>query len=276
MQKLLYPRVGGRLRQLAGAALGEDTPGFPVEHDDAVGQAEDRFQLMGNDDEGRAKGLPDLPDQGVELAGGDGVKPRPWLVEENNGRVERQRAGESGPLLHAAADFRWVVVLESPETHLGQLQGGDFPDFTAGQRGVLLKRQRHVLAQGERGPKSSALEEHSEIAELRPPCGEVRGGERLPQELDRPLPGAVQSDEIAQQRGLAASGEPDDEERLAPGHLEGDVLEDVLAFVAAFKAVDLDGWSGALGNGAGFGFGGWHDSDSEGVEKHGVEGVRQI
>jgi len=49
----------------------------------------------------------------VQAAGGDRVEPSRRLVEEEDVRVERERARQSGALRHAAADLRGVVVLEA-------------------------------------------------------------------------------------------------------------------------------------------------------------------
>src|SRR6184192_1796662 len=121
-EELPHARVGRAREQLLRRAGGDHRTAFGVEEDAVVGDREDARELMGDDHDGRAEALAQLEDQLVEPAGADRVEPSRRLVEEQHLRVERDRARQARPLLHAAADLRRVVVLEPPEPDKRQLE----------------------------------------------------------------------------------------------------------------------------------------------------------
>jgi hypothetical protein len=49
-----------------------------------------------------------------------------------------------------------------------------------------------------------------------------------------------ESDHVLQKRGLAAARPAEDDEHLAPAHVEGDILQDRVAFVAGRQRLDAD------------------------------------
>src|SRR6478735_1888833 len=101
MEELHDPRVAALGRERARIALGDDAFLAAIEHDDAVGDAEDRGELVRNDHQGGAKRVAHLQDQFVQLARCHRVETGRWLVEENDRGIQREGARKTGALLHA-------------------------------------------------------------------------------------------------------------------------------------------------------------------------------
>src|SRR5260370_34209476 len=80
----------------------------------------------------------------------DGIQSSRALVENQDLRVHRQRAGHGGAFLHAATQLRRRVILESFEPDLLQFEPKD--DFNGGvlQASMFSKRQSHVFTHGHR------------------------------------------------------------------------------------------------------------------------------
>ena len=102
-------------------------------------------------------GVAHLQHELVELARSHWIEASRRLVEKHDRRIERQRARETGALLHAAANLGRIVILEAGQSDLRELERGDFLDLTFRERGIFLERQRDVFPQGERGPERAAL-----------------------------------------------------------------------------------------------------------------------
>ena len=62
----------------------------------------DAVQVVCDDDQRGAEGVPEFHDEPVEVSCGDGVQSGAWLVEEEDFRVECQRPCQSCALLHSA------------------------------------------------------------------------------------------------------------------------------------------------------------------------------
>jgi hypothetical protein len=112
--------------------------------------------------------------------------------------------------------------------------------IVSGQRGILLHRQRDVLAQGEGAEEGAGLERHAEAAL---DAVQVRlVGVRDVLAFDQYAAGgrAQQTDHVPHERGLAAAGAADDDEDLAAAHLAVDVLQNHVVSVASLQVLDLD------------------------------------
>src|SRR6266478_201390 len=137
-------RVRWMGEQLAGVAPGAHGSCLGVEEDAVVGDREDARQLVRDDDHRRSEAVSQGEDELVEEARADRIEAGRRLVEEEHLRIERHGAREPRALLHAPADLRREVVLEAPEPHERELQGGDLADLRRRERGELLERKPDV------------------------------------------------------------------------------------------------------------------------------------
>src|SRR3989442_730929 len=105
-QELPHSRVRRLREQLAWPPRGDDRPAVGVEEDAVVAGREDARQLVRHHDHRRAEAVPERQDQVVEPARGHRIESGGGLVEEQDLRIEGNRAREPGPLLHSPADLR--------------------------------------------------------------------------------------------------------------------------------------------------------------------------
>src|SRR5262249_53743926 len=150
-----------------------------VEEDAVVADGEDARQLVGDDDDRRLQAVAQLEDQLVEQPRADRIQSGRGLVEEENLRIQRHGARQSGALLHAAADLRGVEVLESLQADQCQLERRYLANLRLGEAGELFERQADVLGQRQRAEQRAALVEDADAAQellalVRASLGEVR------------------------------------------------------------------------------------------------------
>src|SRR6266404_789002 len=114
-----------RIAQRLWIAARNDPLRAAIEEDAVAHDRENARQLVGDDHRRHAKAPVQREDQRVELRRAHRVETRRGLVEEEQRRVERQRARDAGTLLHAARDLRREVMLEPLEPHEPQLRADD-------------------------------------------------------------------------------------------------------------------------------------------------------
>ena len=122
----------------------------------------------------------------VEVAGGDRIEAGGRLVEEDDLRIERQRAGERHALGHAAGKLggKLVGVARREADHL-ELGDGDLVHQPLGDVEMLAHRELHVLAHGQRGEQRALLEEHAPAALDRAPLASLGRVQVDAEHLDR-------------------------------------------------------------------------------------------
>ena len=159
----LHPRVVETLDLLDG---GIDHHALVGEHRDAVADRVQRVEVVRDQEHRQAQRLLQGEDQLVERGRADGVQARGGFVEEQQRRIQRERARQARALAHAAGELRRQLVdrvgRQAGELHLQQRE------FVA-QRirqlaVVLLQRHLHVLADGERREQRAVLEQHAGVA----------------------------------------------------------------------------------------------------------------
>ena len=164
--------------------------------------------------------VPEIEHQLVQPRRIHRVEPGAGLVQEQQGRVQRQRAGQRGALAHAARQRRRRQVEGAVQPHQGQLEPSAALALGGIQRGEQLQRQHQVAAQAHRAPERAGLEHHAEAA---PPCG-LLGGAAGVQILAIDQHAAsgwlLQAHQVAQQRALAAAAGAHDDQHLAGPHVE--------------------------------------------------------
>src|SRR6202041_1618186 len=130
-------------------------------------------------------------------------------------RIERDRARESRPLLHPAADLARIVALEALEPDQSQLQRGDVANLRLRQIGKFAERQSDVFRQRHRAPQRAALIQHAEMPQhLLALLGLALG------EIEIPVPDFAlgrldQSQHVAEQGAFAAAAAAHDYEDVA-------------------------------------------------------------
>ena len=98
--------------------VGADVAGVAAEDDDAVGEEDGFFDVVGDDEDGLGgHGLvgPELEEFGAEVFGGEDVEGGEGLVHEEDFGLDDEGAGEADALAHAAGEFFGEGGLEAVE-----------------------------------------------------------------------------------------------------------------------------------------------------------------
>ena len=163
-----------------------------------------------------------------------GIEPGRRLVEEQERRIERQRARDAGALLHAAGELGGEMVLEAFQAHEPELRAHDDVDRLRVEVAPLAKRKRDVLGERHRPEQRARLEQHAEARR-----SQLLGRGRA---VDQHAAGErqVETDQVPEQRRLPAAAAAEDREHLAVGHREVEILEDHRLPVADREALDRD------------------------------------
>src|SRR5260370_31634612 len=199
-----------------GVDNGLDASG-PCGHDgDPLREVDGFVHIVGDEDHGFARFLPDGEQLALHQAAGLCVEGAERLIHQQDARVECERSGDGDALFHAARELRRITLLKPREAD--EIDKGLRPRLTllAGQR-LALKPVEHILAH--RLPwKQREVLEHD--AAVRPrPCDRVA--------LDHNLPGPDRpksAHQVKQSRFAATGGDPQGNEFAVP-HLERYVLE---------------------------------------------------
>src|SRR6185295_2142069 len=98
-------------------------------------------QLVGDEDRRHPQAVVQRQDELVELRRAHRIEARRGLVEEEQRRVERERASDAGTLLHAARDLRRQVMLEALEADEAELRADDRIDRAAVEARPFAERE---------------------------------------------------------------------------------------------------------------------------------------
>ena len=185
---------------------------------------------MGHHVDGQSHGIAQLGDEFVELGGADRIEPGSRLVEENDLRIERQRARKCRSLDHAARQlrrkFRGGIARQSDQL---DLELGQFVHQRLRQVEIFAHRHLHVLLHRERRKQRALLEQHA-VARVQPqPFLLARLVEVDAEQLDRARLLAVEAEHRPQQHRLAGARRADEAQDLAAPDVERQVVEDLLA-----------------------------------------------
>jgi hypothetical protein len=181
-----------------------------------------------------------VDDQLVEVGDADRVEAGVRLVEQDDLRVQHERAGQAGALAHTAGDLAGELALGALETdHLHLLQH-DATDLRLALLRVLAQREGDVVEEVHRAEQGAVLEQDAE--ELPDLVEPVLAG---PDDVgvvddDGALLGLQQTDQRLQEHRLAGSGGPQQDRDLAGRQGERDIAPDVLAAERLGQPLDLD------------------------------------
>jgi hypothetical protein len=203
----------------------------PVGHDptlvqqhDAVRQA-DGGKAMGDDQRGPS--LHQHPQGGVDPLLHLDVDGARGIVEDEDGRVDQEGAGDGDALALTARER--VAAL----THHGVVALGEVPDEARGTR--RLGRRHHLFHGGVRPPvgdvvpdgdgeEEGLVEHHADVGSQ---AGQGQVAHVVPVHPHRARGGVVEAGQDPSDRGLAAAGPPDQRHRLAGGQVQVEVGQDV-------------------------------------------------
>lgn len=153
----------GGVEDLGGGALFDDAAG--VHEDDLGGGGAGEIHVVGDDDHGDALGGEAAHD-GDNLAGELGVERAGGLVEEQDGGLHGEGAGDGGALLLAAGEFAGVGVELIGEADAGEVLGGE------GAGGGGIEAAHDARGEGDVFPDAQVGEE-VELLENHPDAGAV-------------------------------------------------------------------------------------------------------
>ena len=182
-------------------------------HRHVVGERERLGLVVGDIDEGDAGAALQLLELGAHALAQLGVEIGQRLVEQQDRRLDHQRAGERDALLLAAGQLVRVAALEPGEIDQRQ-RLLDLPARRGRRNLAQLEPEHDVLEHVLVRPHRVVLEHHAHAARLR---RHHRGGrrQRPAVDLDRALVGRDVAGDQAQGRGLAAArGAEQGDERI--------------------------------------------------------------
>ena len=158
--------------------------------------------------------LPDLTDEGLDIALGGLVECRGRLVEQQGLRRVRQGARKGDALRFASGQIRDVTRLESRESDPRQ----QFFDLSRAEVLSALFRSKLQIFSNLPGKQKRPLEDHANASSQLP-------RRNLPVvgavDVDRPGGWFIQSVQQSQQRRLPGPARPHDGQGFALAHLEG-------------------------------------------------------
>ena len=197
-----------------------DPPGPRREQHDAVGQEHGLGDRVGDEDDGRVRGLGDPLQLQVHLVARDRVERAEGLVHEQDLGVVAQGPGDGDALAHAAGELtreRLLKALQADE--LAQLVGA--PPALGLVDLAQQQRQADVLLDRVPGEEVGVLEDEPELAQ-RVVVAVVAVPERAAADRHLAVAGLRQAREDPQQRRLAAPRLPEQRDELLLADAEVD------------------------------------------------------
>ena len=163
------------------------------------------------------------------------VEVRERLVHEERARLAHDRAAHRDPLPLAAGELRRLAVEQLREAeHARDLL--DAPSDLGLRRPPHLEAVGHVLADAHVRVERVALEDHRDVASSRRQVGDV---DAVDPDLARGR--LLEPGDGTQERRLAAPGRPDEDDELAVGDREADVVDgDEAVAVGLRDSLELD------------------------------------
>src|SRR6266850_1409857 len=220
------------------AHLLADARGAGGEDDDAVAEEYRFLDVVGDEDDGLARALPELDELFLHGLARLRVEGAEGLVHQQHLGIDRQHARQRHALLHSARQLGGIVVAEVAEIHHLQVALDSGVDLRA-RRALGLEAPADVAGHGAPGEKRELLEHHAA----------VRAGAVDLLAVHPDAAAALGLDEAAkdvQEGALAAAARADDGDELALAHaepLDGEDFERT-----AVLAVDLGDAAGLQRN----------------------------
>ncbi|MNZ92751.1 hypothetical protein D3C78_1117860 [compost metagenome] len=189
---------------------------------------------MGDQDGAGAARLEDLAHLVAEAAAQLDVEVGEGLVEQQQARLRRQRAGQGHALLLAAGQFMGIALAQGAEIDQLEHLGGD-----ALALGVLADAEGDVLGHRQVREQRVVLEHHADAALFRGE-GVAGAGNHLAGQLDAALLHGFEAGDGAQGGGLAAARGAEQAADVAGIQVQTDVLHHPLCLVAADQIAQVE------------------------------------
>ena len=186
---------------------------------------------MSNEQDGNPPLIEKLPEQRDQLLPEHDIDVRKRLVEQERHRLPDQSARERDALAFASR--------EECGAPLGLPVQSDPPQQVV-DAGLVVSRERQVLADGHVRPEREVLEHHRKMAFLGwhydpPVCADMHA-----LDAHAAVGRRDEAENDAQERGLARPGRSDDRDHLLRADGEGDVAKDLMAMQRDGDALQLD------------------------------------
>ena len=170
--------------------------------------------VVGHDDGGDAQFLLDALDLHLHLHPELGVQVGQRLVQQQNGGMGHQGAGQGHPLLLAAGELPGIALVHAGELYQGEHVLHPLPDLLLGQL-LELQAEGHVFKHRHMGEQRVVLEENADVAAVG-----RDGGHIFAVHQDLPGGGLGEAGDHAQRGGLAAAAAAQQGDHLALGGLQ--------------------------------------------------------
>src|SRR5467141_2927418 len=216
LHRLLHREIA-RAREVDAHFLA-DARGAGGEDDDAVAEEDRLLDVVGDEDDGLARALPELDELFLHGLARLRIEGAEGLVHQQHLGIDRQHARERHALLHSARQLGGIVVAEVAEIHHLQVAVDRRVDPRA-RPALGLEAPGDVAGHGAPGEKRELLEHHAA----------VRAGAADLLAVHPDAAAALGLDEAAedvQEGALAAAARADDGDELALAHAEALDVED--------------------------------------------------
>src|SRR5438046_7794005 len=200
------------------AHLFADARGAGGEDDDAVAEEDGLLDVVGDENDGLTRALPELDQLLLHGLARLRVEGAEGLVHQQHLGIERQHARKRHALLHSARQLGGIVVAELAQVHHLQVLADGGVDLRA-RYALGLEAPGDVAGHRAPGEKRELLEHHAA----------VRAGAADFLAVHPDAAAALGLDEAAddvQEGALAAAARPDDGDELALAHAEPLDVED--------------------------------------------------
>ena len=205
--------------------LVDDAAGPAAHHQNAVGQRHGFEQIVGDEQRGLAGALERLRQFALQHDAGLRVDRGERLVEQQHGRIDRQRAGERDALAHAARQLMRIVIGEFAEVERVEQRPGALLPLGQGHS-LDLDAELHVLGDGAPRQQQVLLQHEGDVR--------VRSFDALTVDERFAFARRIEPRADVEQRGLAAAARPDQRDDLAVAHGQAHLLHGCEAFARLF------------------------------------------
>src|SRR5579862_8547558 len=211
------------------------------DHPYTIAGTEDAVQIVGDHDDRELELLLQEKHQVIESGGAHRVEAAGRLIEKQQYRIERQRAGYGCALDHAARELRGVLAGRiGGQSHQADLEHGQLVADVRLELEVLDHRQLHVLPHREPRVQRSFLKSHA-IARLDgTQLRIVQVGDVGTEDAHHSGLRVLQAEDAPQQYGLPRARAADDAEDLVLPHLHVQPVVHQLTAEAVDQALNLE------------------------------------
>src|SRR5579883_2089198 len=193
-----------------------DAPGTGRHHGDPLGEKDRFLHVVGDEDHGLARMLPDAQQLHLHQAAGLRVERAEGLVHQQDARIDGERAGDCRALLHAARELRGIAVLEPAETDEID-EGAGAPLALIPRYPLFFKTVKNILQNRLPGKQGKVLKDNATVG--------TGAGNRLAFDQDRAGLDRQKAADQIEQCALAAAAWTEQRDELAVAHAERYLVE---------------------------------------------------